>query len=90
MKKISIYSRCQRTVPCLPLTREVARRSRVGGRENGIKKGFLTTPQSPAATAPLTRGAENRLFRQTEMCSFLHIFFALLYLILCFYHLANK
>ena len=46
---------------CLPLTREVARLRRDGGRENALIKPFLTTPQSPAVTAPLTRGAKNRL-----------------------------
>ena len=36
------------------------------GRENVLIKPFLTTSQSPTVTAPLTRGAENRLFRQNE------------------------
>ena len=58
---------------------------RDGGRENALIKPFLTTPQSPTATAPLTRGAENRLFRQTE-CSSNEEHFGL-YLILIFIHI---
>ena len=37
-----------------------------GGRENALIKPFPTTPQSAPQTAPLTRGAEKRLFRQTK------------------------
>ena len=44
----------------------VARLRRDGRRDSALIKPFLTTPQSPAVTAPLTRGAENKLFRQTE------------------------
>ena len=51
-------SDCRQTVSCLPLTREVARLCHDGGRENALIEDFPTTPQSPAVTAPLTRGAK--------------------------------
>ena len=43
-------------------SQRVARLCRDGGRENALIKPFLTTPQSPTVTAPLTRGAETGFF----------------------------
>ena len=37
-----------------------------GGRENALIKPFPTTPQSAPQTAPLTSGAENKLFREAD------------------------
>ena len=59
-------SDCRQTISCLPLAREVARHRRDGGRENALMKPFLTTPQSPTVTAPLTMGAENWLCRHPQ------------------------
>ena len=43
-------------------SQRVARLRRDGGRENALIKPFLTTPQSPTVTAPLTRGADTGFF----------------------------
>ena len=42
--------------------REVAQLCCDGGRENAVISPFLTTPQSPLVTAPLTRGAKTNFF----------------------------
>ena len=39
---------------------------RDGGREIALIKLFLTTPQSPTVTAPLTRGAKIGFFRRAR------------------------
>ena len=82
MKKINTHSKFQSSIPCLPLTREVARRSRDGGRENQIKTAILTTPQSSSMTAPLTRGAKNIDFRPIKIINTL-VSIILIILMLC-------
>ena len=65
-RSLNFVRECRQTVFCHPLTREVSRLRRDGGRENALIKPFLTTPQSATQTAPLTRGAKVDFFDRLE------------------------